>query len=290
MESPRIRIRFEFDEKPEKQIPYLRKSTRGFDVYEVDGFVFKRKRDWKDDTSPDTQTQAHQPAVAPVSKERREAPIEVASEHSKQIVQICEDICAEYSSFHCTNHAESEGFAIRSALQSWLHKVRKDSSLLEINSEGSEHLGQLSSDILSQRKSMLKTILEKLEQQEREWLQLQEQVSQAKHHRIDETTWREMDAAFTSDVETEAAKQRLAAAQREAHQQLSLQVEAYSGLVNGIEAMLERVEEACSVMQAHYHEQTFDSFEHFNSPTTLIKELSMKGDQDSECDRANRMA
>jgi len=99
-----------------------------------------------------------------------------------------------------------------------------------------------------------------------------------------------MDAAFTSDVETEAAKQRLAAAQREAHQQLSLQVEAYSGLVNGIEAMLERVEEACSVMQAHYHEQTFDSFEHFNSPTTLIKELSMKGDQDSECDRANRMA
>lgn len=132
--------------------------------------------------------------------------------------------------------------------------------------------------------------------------------------RSEEALWQEMEGAFTQHEGTQWAAESLLAARAGAHRKLALQVEAYAGLVGGVEALLSTAEQACSAMQvppplfpcdlpdptsthlpgrlalcahisaglfamaqAEYHRDKFRAFPHVDSPATLIKGIAKRG-------------
>jgi len=289
--EPHIRVRIEVAEPRHKAVPTLRKTTAGYDVFEVDGFVFKRKR-----KAAEAQLEQIAAPEHPEPTQNEETPTptpenEVSHLEAAPATAGLEPLPGALSGADllaaCREAATSALGAVEAdvrataeaAAQAWLAAVEGATGGLPAAEPAAVEAAAVCEEEeaeLHAKKSMLRTILARMDAEERDWLALQGQLED-RQAPCEEALWQEMEGAFTQDEGTQWAAESLLAARAGAHRKLALQVEAYAGLVGGVEALLSTAEQACSAMQAEYHRDKFRAFPHVDSPATLIKGIAKRG-------------
>lgn len=282
-EDKQILVRIEVAETRRRAAPTLKKTGKDYQVYEVDGFVFKRKR--KVEEIQEVSTPVDQ--VIPAAPSAPSLPI-LRPLPGVDLLSICREVSTQALESSGTV-PEDLATATASAVKSWLGQV--EASLLQEEPAKPEVSVSDATDVCAiyeasphTNKSMLRTILARMNSEEQHWISLQEGL-EANQISSDEQLWQEMEGAFTLGQETKLAQESLVEARRTAHGKLSLQVEAYSGLVGGMESLLSTVEQACNVMQAEYHRDKFRAFVHVDSPATLIKGITKVGSTHASVER-----
>eukprot|EP00798_Chlamydomonas_sp_ICE-L_P010242 gene10242-8159_t len=73
-----------------------------------------------------------------------------------------------------------------------------------------------------------------------------------------------------------AVESVLQATQEETHAKLTLQVESLCAVLSKVDCLVATAEQACSMLQADYHQDKFKTFPHVNSPAWLIREIATR--------------
>mmetsp|Transcript_35010 Transcript_35010/g.99239 ORF Transcript_35010/g.99239 Transcript_35010/m.99239 type:complete len:314 (-) Transcript_35010:97-1038(-) len=306
LEQPRVRVRIEVQETP--CAPKLKEVTNGYEVYEVDGFIFKRRRKNPPEPPPVaqaiTQTEpenAEDTAQPPPDNQETQLAVRNPPEEALEtlfvpttaegIVKLCEQVSSQVIQEKASSLGEEAARMVSAAVQSWLSGLPGCITALAEPRHGERAPRPPAAaglDDNQMKKSLLRTYLAKYLEEEREWLELEQQISSGllqdscgKAGALDG-----MDGAFTVDKQTKAVQEKLASVSQAAHQTLALQVEAYSGLVGGVEVLLQKAEQTCAVMQAEYHQRKFQGYPHVNSPAALIKGLARRGPPAAQSDAA----
>eukprot|EP00884_Botryococcus_braunii_P022208 jgi/Botrbrau1/8671/Bobra.0087s0024.1 len=306
--SPVVRLHISLTGDVDHPQEVIRKVTEDFEEVEVDGFVFKRKRQIAEQQSSrqpaDEYQQTEQSQIANVHQSacipERHAhliPVDAATleikaeallktiEADNDIPQVLPGFCERLAESALQEAAIPEGVKQRLAA-TWpadvamaVRQALANGTLIcdrPDKPDSREHATDIEKENRRIRLAYLQTRVQTLEREKEEWQRLAEE-----HHQMaEELGLTPADAASPQDrmapdaaEEALALSQDLSSARQDAHRQICLQVEGLSALVEGVEELVGRAERQCGLLQAHWHRDKFRKFPHVDSPARLIRDI-----------------